>query len=174
MLLCFLVVIDSVHLTADNLVHVLYHWTPYHPNNVPLICEANLITRFSTMKASGLITLSMALERFFATYYPFRYKNNVSRKTILEVGAICIVLAMLSTSLASATFGYREGETCPAIRQYVSPILLNVVVFESVLFFFAIPSVLTAVLNILIAVKLRRRIKRFVQCSNTKSLFPQQ
>ena len=158
-LLCFMAIVDSIGLTSDNILVILLHGSPFNAHTVPLLCDGYVFTKVTTLKASSLLILSIALERFYATYYPFPYKENVSLKILSKVGTFCIVIAVLSGGLVSATQGHTEIEKCFAVRESVNKLFALAVVIQSIVFFLLIPSVGTSVLNILIVVKLRLRNK---------------
>ena len=151
-------IVDSIALTSDNILIVL-HGTPLNAHEVPLLCDGYVFTKVTALKASSLLILSIALERFYATYYPFPYKEHVSLTILFKVGTVCIVIAALSGGLVSATHGHTAIEKCFAVREGVNEIVVSVVVTESIFLFFLIPSVLTFLLNILIVAKLRHQNK---------------
>ena len=146
--------------------------SPLNMHSVPVICDLYILAKVTTIKASSLMILSMSIERFYATFYPFPYKDNVTMRTMAKTGMFCTVIAAVSSCLVLAVQGNTTGRKCFATRQNVSEVVTFLVVIESALLFFIIPSVLTTVLNVLIVAKLRSQssVQRLVPCSETLTL----
>ena len=104
----------------------------------------------------SLLILSMSIERFYATYYPFRYRDIVSTRLLSKVAVFCFLLALGSASLTVATQGNVNGY-CFFWRPGVSDAMILMVTMETLLLQLFIPSVVTFSFNLLIIFKLKRR-----------------
>ena len=115
------------------------------------------------IRMASFIILSMSIERFYATYYPFRYKDNVNASTLIKVAMTCFALSFVSAALTTATQGNVNGY-CYFWRPGVSEYLILLVTVETLLLQLFIPSTLTALFNLLIIFRLKRRsaTQRFV------------
>ena len=108
--------------------------------------------------------LAMTLERFYATYFPFSYKNKFSPKVLTAIALACIVPALISCGLVTMVAGNENG-FCFTTRSGFHQFVYYYIVLESAIIYNMIPASTVAVFNVLIACKIRGRqtAQRFVE-----------
>ena len=103
-LLCYISISDMVNVAWDFVDDFTKTYTNFTSNNIPLLCDFYLNMKSSSAKASSLMIMAMALERFYATYYPFRYKDDVTVKKLTYVAFACVVYSVFSRDARSSHF----------------------------------------------------------------------
>ena len=149
-------VLDLTNVTADLVCDFSDSFGPFTGHNTPIFCNIYLTLRGICVKSASWIIFSMAVERFYATYYPFVLKDNVNIKLLTLVTIGSGAGASLSTLLGLISHGNVNG-FCFEQRPGFSDIFIFLVVAENMIFHFILPCILTAVFNGLIVVKLKRR-----------------
>ena len=155
-LLCAMAIFDLINNLADFLTDLTELYGPINYHNTPIFCDIFIVTKGLCIKSGSLLVLSMSAERFFAVFYPIGYREKVSFGLLVKISIACAGISLLSTSLMSATHANTNG-LCYEQRPGVTPLLMFLVVLESVVFQLAIPTILTIALNAAIVVKMKRR-----------------
>ena len=100
--------------------------------------------------------MAMAIERFYATYYPFRYKEVVTAKKLTVISVGVVAYKFFCACLLNMAFGNENGH-CFVPRKGYNVLIQNLIIAESVFISNATPAISVVVFNVLIVLKLRRR-----------------
>ena len=149
-------VADMINVASDFVADFTEVYSPITIHNLAVFCEAFVFVKATASKTSSWLIFSMSFERFVATYYPFRYKDHVTMKLLSRVSVACVVFATLSCLLGLMAYGNERG-TCFEERIGANRLLVLIAVVDATLFHLIIPSISTAVLNVLIIIKMKRR-----------------
>ena len=87
-LLCVMSVVDLFGVAMEVFFKSTAIFSPVNYNTVPLLCDMFLITEMPSIKASSLLVMMMSIERFYAAFYPFQYKQKVKVSTLIKVGTV--------------------------------------------------------------------------------------
>ena len=145
-----------INVASDFVVDFTEVYSPITIHNLAVFCEAFVFVKGTASKTASWLIFSMSFERFYATYFPFRYKDQVTMRMLSRVSVACVVVAALSTLLGLMTYGNERG-TCFEERIGANRLLVLITVAETILFHLIIPSISTAVLNVLIIIRMKRR-----------------
>ena len=136
-------------------------FSPINQNNYPILCELfGIFTQALCLKSSSLLILVMSCERVFAAYFPIRYRNNISISFMTKVGAVCVLLASISSVASTQVLGNVNG-VCPDMDPTANYLFFTIQMSQSSIVFLVVPSVGAFFLNLLLLAKMRTR-KRFV------------
>ena len=156
LLLCYISIADMLNVAADFVDDFTKTYTNSTSNNIPLICDIYLNVKRTADGAASFMIMAMAIERFYATYYPFRYKEVVTAKKLTVVAFGSFAYNFVAACMVNITFGNETGK-CFLQRSGVSMFVQSLIFAESIIISNFTPAVSVAVFNILIAVSLRRR-----------------
>ena len=149
-------VADMISVASDFVADFTEVYSPITIHNLAVFCEAFVFVKGSASKTASWLVFSMSFERFYATYFPFRYKDHVTMTLLSRVSVACVVFATLSCLLGLMTFGNEMG-TCFEERVGANRLLVLITIAETILFHLIILSISTAVLNVLVIIKIKRR-----------------
>ena len=148
--------VDLIGVIIDVIARIGILVSSFNTHTVPLLCDIYILAKLPCVKSSTLMVLMMSCERFYATFFPFGYKENVTKKRLVYFGCVSVVAAFFSTGLIPLTYSNENGR-CFDERKDANQILVTVSLVESTVVFLVLPSVLTAVLNLFIAIEIKRR-----------------
>ena len=140
-------------------------YTKFTSHTEPILCDVYVYLKGVSSRGASLMILAMTLERFYALYFPFSYKNKISVNVLTAVAAACIVPTLISCAIVTMVVGNENGY-CFDIRSGVNALLHFYIVVESAVIYNIIPAALVAVFNLLIVCKIKRRQhtdERFVE-----------
>ena len=100
--------------------------------------------------------MMMSIERFFAAFYPFQYKERIKVSTMVKIGIFCVFSAFLASFLVVATLGNEEG-TCYSQRKSARDFVVVLMLLETTVVSLILPSIITLVLNTMVAIKITRQ-----------------
>ena len=153
---------------GDMVSQICYIWSnlaenysPVNQHNQEFICWVYVFLRGSCLNISAIMTTLMSVERLMAAYFPIRYKNTVTVPLMSKIGIGCVIVSLLH-SLISTLFYGNDGGLCLSVESDVNPTLYFVFVATTSILFILMPTVTTAMLNIFLILKIRRRNSRFV------------
>ena len=149
---------DILGLSSDLLVDLTTLLSPYNVDTVPALCDIYIVVKMTLMNTANMFIVLMSVERVYATYYPFRYKQNVTLGLIFKAGLFCLIPSFMSSFSVVATQGAVDGY-CFDTRKGVSSLLVTVVVAKTTILFNIIPSVAALILNVLISMKINQRTR---------------
>ena len=143
-------------MVVDVFLHILNFYNPDIKYEMPFFCDVYTVLKGACVKGSALIILAMASERFYAMYYPFKYRDTVTISMMVKVGIVCTVWGFVSACLTNLAYGINSG-WCLEQRPNFNRTFVNIVVVASVVLYLILPSISTAILNVLIILKMKRR-----------------
>ena len=120
------------------------------------MCDIYVNVKRTADGAAAFMITAMTIERFYATYCPFRYKEIVTAKKLTAVAIGCFAYNFVAACMLNITFG-NESRQCFLPRSGINMLVQALIFAESIFMTNFTPAVLVAVFNILIAVKIRRR-----------------
>ena len=136
----------------DDVTRLYFKFTSH---NSPILCDIIVNMENTSGQSASLMILAMTVERFYATYFPFKYRN-VTAKSLTGVAIVCVMFGFISSCLVTMTYGNEKGE-CFQPRSGYSQFIILLVIAQSALLFLIIPSILVAVFNALIVSKIKSR-----------------
>ena len=145
-----------INVVSDFVADFTEVYSPITIHNLAVFCEAFVFVKAAASRTASWLIFSMSFERFYATYFPFRYKDHVSMKLLSRVSVACVVVAALSSLLGLMAHGNERG-TCFEERIGANRLLVLITVADTILLQLIVPSISTAVLNVLIIIRMRRR-----------------
>ena len=160
-LLYFMTIGDMVSQVCYIWSNLFENYSPVNQHNQELICWVYMFLRGSCLNISAIATTLMSVERLVAAYFPIRYKNTVTVPLISKLGIGCVIVSLLH-SLISTVFYGNDGGLCLSVESDANPTLFFAFVATTSILFILMPTVITAMLNIFLILKIRRRNSRFV------------
>ena len=100
---------DMLGVSSDLLVDLTTLLIPYNVDTMPALCDIYIVVKMTLMNAANMFILLMSVERVYATYYPFRYKQNVTLGLMYKTGLFCLILSFMSSLSIVATHGAVDG-----------------------------------------------------------------
>ena len=146
---------DMMNVTSDFIADVTEVYSPITIHSSPIFCDSFVFVKGLASKAASWMIFSMSFERFYATHYPFLYKDKVNVKLLSKVSAVCVLVGCLSSVLTFFTYGNESGK-CFGERPGVGRLLVAVTIMDAIFVQLITPSILTAVFNVMIIVKMKR------------------
>ena len=165
-LLYFMAASDAVSLITYSCSKLGSLFSPINQHNSGILCAVLIILRGGCLGSSTLMTMMMSCERVFAAYWPFRYKNTVSVSLMTKIGYGCAAVSLLTAGGSLRFFGNDEGE-CIGVQKDVSDAQMLIFLCTAAVVFLLLPSLSTAVLNIFLIFKIKKRTKRYEHDRNT-------
>ena len=155
-MLCYVSIADMNNIAwyfIDDLTKLYFNVTTH---SSPVFCDVMVNMQNTSGQSATLMILAMTLERFYAIYFPFRYKEVVTAKKLTLAAIICVLLGFSSSCLFTITYGNENGQ-CYSPRSEFSGFTILLVLAQSTIMFLILPSILVAVFNVLIIVKIKQR-----------------
>ena len=147
---------DICHICSDFAAHFTNVYGPINQHESPFFCSFYIQWKITCVYSGSFLILAMSCDRFFAAYYPISYKERISKGRLAKAAAFCVLISFFSAFLMTVTHVNEDG-FCAVQRSGVDEIILLLAMIQSSVFHMVIPSLLTAILNLLIALKIRRR-----------------
>ena len=155
-MLCYISIADMFNVAADIVDDFTKTYTNVTSNNTPLMCDIYINVKSTADGGASFMIMAMAIERFYATYYPFRYKEVVTAKRLTAVAFGCFAYNFVGACMLNITFGNESGK-CFLPRSGVDMFVQALIFAESIFISNGMPAVSVVVFNILIVLRLRRR-----------------
>ena len=131
-------------------------YTNFTSHNIPIMCDIYLNVKSTSGGAASFMIVAMAIERFYAIYYPFRYKEVVTAKKLTAFAFGCFTYNFVGACMLNIAFGNETGH-CFLPRKGYSVLTQSLIVAESIVISNATSAILVVVFNILIGFRIRRR-----------------
>ena len=127
------------------------------------LCPISVAWFYATLQSSMSFVVFMAADRFYATYFPFKYQQKVSmyttNKNSIFIAAFALLVALLFTFLHSVD----AEKHCFGLADYVNEPIGQFLLVVHRLFFIVVPFLAAVIFNILIVFRLQcqAKIERF-------------
>ena len=147
---------DLLSVTVDFVKDFTEVYSPYNAHNVSVLCRGFILLKGICMKTSSLLILAMSFERFCSLFFPIFYREKVNFRVLVKTLIVCVTYGAISSSVTALTQSNERGRCFDPVSG-VNQIIILVNLVESVVIHLLIPSILTLLINVSIAIKLRQR-----------------
>ena len=151
------IMLDS---TADSILKSQWALIPFKET----LCRIHTWSFYATVSISANLVLTLAVERFYATYFPFKYQEQSSVSNTNKVSFGCVLVGLLLASPLASIHAIDGGHTCFGLADYMNEtVAVTAMMFQRYFVTFT-PLLLMCVLNALIVIRIfaRPRSKRLV------------
>ena len=131
-------------------------YTNFTSHNIPIMCDVYINVKSTAEGGASFMIMAMAIERFYATYYPFSYKEVVTAKKLTVISVCSVAYNFLLACMLNIAFGNENGH-CFLPREGYNVLLQNFIITESIVISNATPALSVVIFNILIVLRIRRR-----------------
>ena len=145
-----------INVAADFVDDITKTYTNFTSHNIPLMCDIYINVKRTADGTAAFMIMAMTFERFYASYYPFRYKEVVTAEKLTILAFGCFAYNFFAACMLNITFGNETGN-CFMPRSGINMLVQALIFAESIIISNFAPAILVTVFNILIAVKIRRR-----------------
>ena len=118
-----------------------------------LVCKVQVALFYIFLSASLNLVVVLSADRFYATYFPYKYKEHASIKNTNKVACGAMIVAVIMGSPFTAIHTL-ENHSCFGVASYVTVESLVLTVFLQRLFMVFCPALIALALNFLVILRL--------------------
>ena len=157
--ICWLSVVDIFAL-IENIFELIMVSGYLDSTKVPrLACKLHIWIFYVSLSASLNLMVVISTDRFYATYFPFKYREQAGLSFASKLCWGAFIVALFTGSPFTALYDKDDTLICFGVADYLNERVVLLSVTAHRVFMVFIPGVVVIILNILVIIRIMARSK---------------